>query len=150
MIRLLRRRPIFAFTALASFALAGVSEARALDPCLHHDGLPAGLPPQSHDVGHAATSLDEHAAHQGVAPAAVAAHDTNQPSEDGAASHEGCSCLGLCDAGASAPIPASSPASLKAGASASFVQAPPAAASLSHRSGGLWLLHLPNAPPLSI
>jgi hypothetical protein len=154
MIRLLRKRPLFALAALAGFVLSGVSEARALDPCLHHDSLPGELAPETQGGGqgsHAAhTAHAEHSVASGEATADLHGHGPSHSSEDGSASHEGCSCVGHCDAGTSSPVPAAACVALRIDPSPRFVRVPSAEELLSHKSGGLWLLHLATAPPLSV
>jgi hypothetical protein len=133
--------------------LSGVSEARALDPCLHHDALPGELAPEtqgSYGSHTAPAAHAEHAVASGEASADVHANGTSHSSEDGSGSHEGCNCVGHCDAGTSSPVPAAARVALHVNPSPGFVRLPSAEELLTHKSGGLWLLHLATAPPLSV
>lgn len=154
MIRLVRKQPLFALLALVGFTLSGVLDARALHPCTQHDGLAEALAPEMHHGAHGtATASAEHTGHTSSsqeASSALHAHGALQPSEDGGTRHEGCTCLGHCCAGAATSVPTRPLLALRIAAAATFVPVPPAGTLLSHKTGGLWLLHLPTAPPLSV
>jgi hypothetical protein len=153
----LRKRPLFALAALVGLVFSGVSEARGLEPCPHHDVLPASLAsgqggPDQPLAGGKIGSAGNESSHAGHDVASSrAASDTDDAATSGHESdHRACTCIGRCDAGSSPAILSAPRITLQAAAPAPVVSSHAANRVFSRGTDRLWLFHQPTAPPLSV
>jgi hypothetical protein len=131
-----RLRSLLALVALAGFFTAGASEARAVQPCPHHDGVPSA----DHGGGRTQAAATADHGHHGT----LDAQDARDASD---AEHGPCVCIVCCESGIQQHSAA--PTALVVAffaAPTAFVshvrdQLPPAPSSVR------WRPDLPNAPP---
>ncbi len=144
MIARLRRRPLLTLAALAGFFFTATTEASGVEPCEYHDGLPAVVSAEGGAQAAAAQpDTDPHAAHAASASAddaAAGGHDAHEG---------GCSCLGQCGTTSAPLLPRTDQLAVRSLLAPSFVPQPSSDSSVTHRTGGLFLRHLPTAPPLT-
>jgi hypothetical protein len=127
-----RRRGPPSLVALAAFIGVGFADARAADPCPHHDRLPEPTRASAH--AHAGRPTDPSPERDG---------------QRGHGEHGACTCVGSCDPGASTglverPAVAAAPPPIDRSTRA------PGCSGTAHRSASRWSPHLPNAPPLAV
>jgi hypothetical protein len=143
MIGQLRRRPLFALAALAGFFFTATTEASGVEPCPYHDGIPVAAVETSPQTGPASQDDDSH-----VHGAAASLDDASNGGHD--AHQGGCSCLGECGTSNAPPLPRTAELGVKVVVAVSVTPRAASDSSVSHRTGGLFLRHLPTAPPVTV
>jgi hypothetical protein len=132
-----RSRPLRALAsliALVTFLGASWGEARALEPCPHHDALSADMAGMMGMPG------------MGAMPGGADSGPAGHPE-----THGPCKCVGCCAAGATPALTVARPTADRAvpPADLPFAPAPPQTRT-AHRATDVWSRYPPTAPPLSV
>jgi hypothetical protein len=132
-------RALASLLALVTFLGASWSEARALEPCPHHDALSAHMPGMA--------GMADMPGMIGMA----GQHGQTDPGPPGhPETHGPCKCMGCCAAGATPALTVGRPTVALAvpPVDVSFPPAPPQTRT-AHRATDVWSRYPPTAPPLS-